>query len=255
MTTQLIYDETFEGWLSCVFEVYERKLSDVSLCSLSCTQSFAFAEVLAVRTDEQKAARVRKGIEKRLSKEAANKLSRVWLSEISGIDAVMLSYVRYAFDSKQNIEKDFGHPAVLKIEQTNKMIGREKHRMEAFVRFQSTQDGIYYAMVEPDFDVLPLLIPHFQNRYADQRWLIYDVKRKYGIYYNLQETITVSIAFGQDTQKGTDVSIVFDEKELLYQQLWKQYFKSTNIASRKNPRLHVQHMPLRYWKYLTEKKG
>ncbi|RZL34744.1 MAG: DUF4130 domain-containing protein, partial [Pedobacter sp.] len=45
-----------------------------------------------------------------------------------------------------------------------------------------------------------------------------------------------------------------NEKEELYTHLWKDYFKSTNIESRKNTKLHVQHVPKRYWKYLTEKQ-
>ena len=42
------------------------------------------------------------------------------------------------------------------------------------------------AIVQPDFNVLPLIEKHFRERYADQRWLIYDVRRKYGLYYDLQ---------------------------------------------------------------------
>lgn len=251
---QLIYDETFEGWLTCVFEVYERKLRDAVLSGKNHIQSGVFDAAMEVITDEHKAARVWKGIQKTLSAGAARQLSNVWLSELPDMHNIMLAYVRYAFDSKQNIEKDFSHPAVLKVQQVNRMIGREKHRMEAFVRFELTQDGIYYAVAEPDFNVLPLIIPHFKNRYADQRWLIYDVKRKYGIYYDLETVTTISMSFDADVKKGTDVSIVFDEREELFQRLWQQYFKSTNIVSRKNPKLHVQHMPLRYWKYLTEKK-
>ena len=46
---------------------------------------------------------------------------------------------------------------------------------------------------------------------------------------------------------------MFDEDELVFQTLWRDYFKSTNIKSRKNMRLHIQHVPKRYWKYLSEK--
>jgi probable DNA metabolism protein len=46
-----------------------------------------------------------------------------------------------------------------------------------------------------------------------------------------------------------------DEKEELYQHLWQQYFSTLNIAARKNLKLHIQHMPKRYWRYLVEKKG
>ena len=45
----------------------------------------------------------------------------------------------------------------------------------------------------------------------------------------------------------------FDESEIYFQKLWEEYFKSTNIKTRANMRLHVQHMPKRYWKYLSEK--
>ncbi|MDD3778627.1 MAG: DUF4130 domain-containing protein, partial [Proteiniphilum sp.] len=43
-----------------------------------------------------------------------------------------------------------------------------------------------------------------------------------------------------------------DEK--LFQELWKGYFKAMTIKERINPRLQRQHMPKRFWKYLTEKQ-
>ncbi|HCV81945.1 MAG TPA: DNA metabolism protein, partial [Zunongwangia profunda] len=46
---------------------------------------------------------------------------------------------------------------------------------------------------------------------------------------------------------------VLHENEISFQKLWKSYFESTNIKSRKNTKLHLQHVPKRYWKYLTEK--
>lgn len=67
--------------------------------------------------------------------------------------------------------------------------------MKAYVRFKLTKDQLYYAFVEPDHNVLPLIAGHFKGRYAGQRWLIYDVKRKYGIYYDLQTVTTVEIDF------------------------------------------------------------
>ena len=121
--------------------------------------------------------------------------------------------------------------------------------MEAFVRFQKTGDGIYYSLVEPDYNVLPLISKHFEKRYADQSWLIYDGRRNYGIYYDLQSVATVQL---QRSSEGDEH--VFDVSEDKYQQLWKQYFRSVNIPARKNMRLHLQHMPRRYWKNLVEKQ-
>jgi probable DNA metabolism protein len=44
------------------------------------------------------------------------------------------------------------------------------------------------------------------------------------------------------------------EDEQLFQKLWKAYFKSLTIKERINPKLQRQHLPKRYWKYLTEKQ-
>ena len=151
----------------------------------------------------------------------------------------------------QGVENDYGHPDVLAVQQTSKKVHREKHRMEAFVRFQLTNDGLYYALIQPDYNVLPLIHSHFKNRYADQRWLIYDSRRKYGLYYDLDKVEEVRIDF---SESGSETPNIYDEEEGLYQELWKQYFDSINIKARKNMKLHIQHVPKRYWKYLVEKQ-
>ena len=124
--------------------------------------------------------------------------------------------------------------------------------MEAFVRFQKLGDGTFYAGIEPDFNVLPLLIKHFKDRYADQKWIIYDMKRKYGIYYDLQTVEYMEIDFSTGGSLKEPSGIYFED-EKLYQHLWKNYFNSVNITSRKNIKLHLRHIPRRYWKHLTEK--
>jgi len=102
--------------------------------------------------------------------------------------------------------------------------------------------------------VLPLIRKHFTDRYADQRWLIYDTRRKYGLYYDLQNTSEVNIAFEINPHDPHQESIIHDDKEALYQALWQQYFSSANIIARKNMKLHIKHMPKRYWKNLIEKR-
>ena len=110
------------------------------------------------------------------------------------------------------------------------------------------------AIIQPDFNVLPLISNHFKKRYADQQWLIYDSRRKYGLYYNMNAVSEVQIDFTTDLQNEDAKNNSYDENEILYQELWKQYFSSVNIKARKNTKLHIQHMPKRYWKFLTEKK-
>lgn len=167
---------------------------------------------------------------------------------------MLLRYAQYVIKSANSVERNFANADVLFVNQTAKKVDREKHRMKAFIRFQKTKDELYYAIVQPDFNVLPLIISHFKDRYADQRWLIYDVRRKYGLFYDKKSVEEVNINFAENINDVAAKQNVYDEQEDLYQSLWQTYFDNVNIKARKNMKLHIQHMPKRYWKYLVEKQ-
>ena len=172
----------------------------------------------------------------------------------TGVEDVLCQVIDYAVKNPTvNVMKDFSNPYVLETSKLTKSVGREKHRMEAFIRFEELQDGIYFAKIDPDFDVLTLIIGHFKNRYQDQKWLIYDLRRKYGVFYDLSTIEIVSMDLDIKTLNDK-TNQVFSDTEIDYQKLWWEYFDHTNIKERKNIKLHIQHVPKRYWKYLTEKK-
>jgi hypothetical protein len=56
-------------------------------------------------------------------------------------------------------------------------------------------------------DILPLLAEHFQDRYADQRWIIYDLTRKYGLYYDLEKTEEIELGTAPQMHARTCGSI------------------------------------------------
>ena len=249
----VVYDGSVEGFLCAVFDVYEYKFTDVNIVPAHKHQPSLFAASHTANFNLQHSDRVWQGLQKKLTKDAQDQLYRTFLSELDGIENTLLQYIQYVFSTDTFMEEDYSNAAVLTVFQTAKKVWREKHRMEAFVRFQRTADDLYYAIIEPDYNVLPLIAEHFQTRYQDQRWMIYDARRKYGLYYDMNTVSTVQIQFSEEMATGKDVSSVYDESEAIYQQLWKQYFKSVNIAARKNTKLHIQHMPRRYWKFLPEK--
>ncbi|GAB4092575.1 TIGR03915 family putative DNA repair protein [Flaviaesturariibacter terrae] len=248
------YDGTFEGFLCAIFDVFDYKLADAEIVAERRFQGSIFSDVHDARMDPRHSSRVWKGLQKKLSPEGLQQVYRCFLSGIDGIEATLLRFIRYVFASAASVEEDFSHPDVLAVSQVARTVWREQHRMEAFVRFQKTADGLYYAVIDPDHDVLPLIAPHFERRYADQRWVIYDSRRRYGLHYDGVETRTVEIQFSESVSAGKDLAAVYDPEEAFYQQLWQQYFRSVNIPSRKNTKLQLQHMPRRYWKYLPEQR-
>ena len=249
--TTLIYDGSFEGLLTAVFDIYELKLGHVRLLKGEWRNTALFETTIKVVTENTRATRVLKGLKQKLSAMGVQRLYAAHLAEMEGEDDNLLGYIRYVFDSPVNVEEDYGNKYVMRVSEIVRMIRRERHRMEAFIRFQELKDKTFYAAVEPDFNVIPLLIKHFRDRYADQKWMIYDIRRSYGVYYDLHDTQYISLDFA--TVNPGNVIAAFNDNEAVYQDLWKNYFTSVNIPARKNTKLHLRHIPKRYWKHLTEK--
>ena len=249
------YDGSFEGLLSVIFEVYACKAWPDKIEKQGQEQPGIFAENQLVITNEENAARVWQGLKKKLSESACSDLYKTYLWGQPGFEMLIFRYVELVFASSTNIEENFAADCVRQISQVSRQIFREKHRMEAFVRFQKTADNLFYATISPDFNVLPLLQEHFEKRYADQRWLIYDLKRNYGLYYDLEKATFICLEeTGENVKNGKLPANILAEKEPLYQELWQTYFQHVNIPERNNRKLHLRHMPVRYWKYLTEKQ-
>ncbi|UZH54186.1 TIGR03915 family putative DNA repair protein [Salinimicrobium tongyeongense] len=249
----LSYDGTLEGFLTCVFTAYEEKLKVVAINASENTTQQLFTASYEVITHSGKAKRVWLSLKKKTSAAGLRDLKWAFLSEISQMEMQLYRMIRYILAENVPVDRDFSHPAVLKVAQAAKKVGREKHRMEAFVRFRRTRDEVYFAAIEPDFNVLPLIKSHFKNRYADQKWIIYDLKRNFGIAWDLAAVNYISLDLDPEVGISGAPEAYFHSSEIAFQQLWNQYFTSTNIKSRANSKLHLQQLPKRYWKYLTEK--
>lgn len=248
------YDGSFEGLLSVIFQVYDHKAAPNSIQPLAAVQGGLFAQPVEVDTDETAAARVWEGLLRYMDQDARTRLFHVFLSEQPDRELLVFRYADLAMRAGRDISENYADDNVRRVQRLAQQMYREKHRMEAFVRFEKTSDGLFHATIDPDFDVLPLIAPHFTKRYADQRWLIFDKRRRYGLYYDLHRTDVVEFE-STAPQRSTAVSAtVLDEREPLFKLLWQSYFDHVNIPERKNMKLHRRHMPLRYWRYLSEKQ-
>ena len=252
--TTYVFDGSMEGLFCAVFEWFERKPGPVKLQTQQQHQPSAFDTELMVINDAAKAHRIWKGLSERLAKGWTRRIYCAYLSEQPETYQQLFELICHLFLNPKGAEANFGNDAVLHVAQMARKVEREKHRMEAFIRFQHTADGIFYCGIDPDFNVLPLILNHFKNRYADQQWIIYDIKRNYGLFYDLNQAEEIRMEFSHPKSKFQPAIQTLSEKENLYACLWKDYFKSTNIVARKNTKLHIQHVPKRYWKYLTEKQ-
>lgn len=248
------YDKTFEGLLTAIFEAYSRKTFPDKLISEGSITPMFTEEEFTVVTDDSKSSRVWSSLQKKLSKTACNILNYIWLSEEEGSDELLFRYICKVFNNVHSIEMNFGDDDVLQIHNLAKKVAKEVQYLKQFIRFQKAADGIFFAPVSPIYNAMPLTINHLTDRFSDQKWVIYDLKRKYGYYYDLKTVIEITLDNDEHLLGGKLDDAIMAEDEKLFQELWKGYFKSMTIKERINPKLQRQHMPKRFWKYLTEKQ-
>ena len=248
------YDATYQGLLTAIFQAYDRRELDVDIVPEDRYQESFFSQPVPVTTDEAQAKRVLAGLEQRV-RGAGKWLHRLFLTEQPGTERLILHYLRRQFASKMDVRKDASDEKIRALQRLHQQMGREEHRMHAFVRFQETPDGMFVGLINPDFNCLPLLGEHFGSRYPAMDWLIYDTTRHYGLHWDpttkKAEYITLTTSANSNLRQLSADMLSTTETD--YQEAWKAYFKAVDIPERRNMQLHIQHVPRRYWKYLTEK--
>lgn len=242
------YDSTFNGFLSVVFEIYRQHLdigeihpdrSD-SPCNL-------FMQPFRIETSEESAQRLKRAISNQASPEILSTLDAAFRSEEDGIEMKILAYLRKMFlGIDPTYAKNPTSDEMLPIFMTARSVRREVGGMLGMVRFNRMPDGTYFSEIEPKYDILELLIGHFRGRFANERWVIYDSKRGFGVYYDGKNPVEMSIP------NIRQVSAMNSSDNFV--QLWQDYYKSIAIKERENPKLMKQCLPVRYWKHLPERQ-
>jgi probable DNA metabolism protein len=198
-------------------------------------------------------------LKKKLTKTSLLNIGYCFLSEETGIEKTLLHYIRLLLKQGEKVNDLLVDPAIFRIRHTCEKVDYEVLRMQGFIRFRKLRNQVYYGPIAPDHNVIQLLAPHFKARFADQRWLIHDTRRKTGIYYNGAQVrflpwveMSAAVQSVMKPFQAEQESVLLDKEELKYQQIWDQYFQKVAITERRNKRQQRQRMPERYWRYLVE---
>ena len=262
-----VFDNTLDGLLTAVFDSFFLHQQPEMLLGEGEQLPLFADEPHVVVTDSGKAARVWKGLEKHLSVEGLRMIAVSWLSEERTLNQPLFNFICKVFRQKApsvtdylSMERNASDADVLAVRNSCRRVLHEQLRMKQFIRFQKAKDGTYLSVVSPDHNVLSLITHHFQDRFNDQPWLIYDAKRHYGYYYDgsaapIHITFEDESAVPFDLTNGKLDDEVLSENDKIFQDLWRTYFKAICIKERMNPKKQLNDMPRRYWKYMTEKNS
>lgn len=239
-----IYDGTFEGLLTIVFDCYIKKVIPTRIVS-KCNVEFNFLEELEEKiTDYEKSNRIFNGIVKNISYDTLYNSYYAFLSNSQEKEITILKYLLNGFIIGPKIDTMLSIDFVFAVHSMRKRMLFESHRLKGLLRFIEIGNNIFYASIHPDNNVIENLGHHFINRLPTQNFIIHDKNRNIAFIYNTKEYEIVN-------SSTLNISTI-SENELKYQKLWSTFFNTISIKERTNSRLQMQYMPKKYWQDLIE---
>lgn len=236
-------DGTLDSFYTAVFYAYTEKN-----CIVTSTRNIQLtigAYIKNVVTEADKAERVKKKL-KEYDPDCFYELNRILKSGDIKKENVALEYIRLIVKQKTAVRERLSDVAVINAMNVLQKVTYETHRMKGFLRFIECNNGVMYAPFSPDNDITEYLMPHFSERFKSISFIIHDIKRKkMGLYTNGKYILS-------DAPEKVDLYLSNDENA--FQNLWKEYYNSVNIAERQHLKQMKGYMPVRYWSFLPEKQ-
>jgi DNA polymerase len=131
---------------------------------------------------------------------------------------------------------------VMRLNQMEKQVRRDAHKMKAFVRFRrimSDQNEQFIAWHRPDHRIVRKVAPFFSRRFKGMNWAIFTPDES--VVWD-QKTLT----YGKGVPRRKTPQ--FDELE----ELWKTYYRSIFNPARVKVKMMKSEMPVRYWDTMPE---
>lgn len=238
MYNLLKFDGSFIGFLSLLHYAKMHKITPQNIITPHTPLSL-FDEPVFVENNKVKSEQYYQYLQQKMPKFALQNFCYGFLYDDKPIYLQLFNYLNL----QNNALKDSAFEPVKSVEKASKYVRKERHRMLGFIRFSKLNNGIFYAQMEPKSNVLVLLGNHFKQRLLDE-WIIHDTKRSLALLHN----------HGQLSIKQVDKfdTPSFAKEELACKELWKKFFTSISINSRKNYKTQRGYVPLFYRAFMDE---
>ena len=140
--------------------------------------------------------------------------------------------------------EDKADPDIRRIEELDKNVRRDSHKMHAFVRFrlvESEEDGPehYVAWFEPEHHILRANAGFFVRRFANMRWSI--LTPQGSLHWDGEALVEGPPAQRSDAPNGDPT-----------EDLWRKYYASIFNPARLKVGAMLREMPRKYWKNMPE---
>lgn len=248
MNITLVCEDSFDGIMAAIYNgwVLMNRGNQVHIHPGKDYAPTFFSEFVEIETDLEKAIKVAESIRVKISEKAYQMVYGACMHFEEDRADTVLGFLKMAYPMGAKSTQMLGNPYVMRLMELKRKVLGEAHLFKEFIRFDELKGGVLYGKIEPKCDVLPFVMQHFEARFPEENWIIYDEKRKKSAVHrhNLESVIVEN----QDMEELTNGL----QTEDAYKDLWKIFFNTIGIESRCNPVCQRNHMPKWYRKNVVE---
>lgn len=248
-------ENSIEGILSGIYQAwdaaYGHEFIRLSVPDLEESPNFLlFSEYRTVITDPEQAEKVARTIRNKISVSVYETMIRALLSDNPQKADAVYHMLPGALRMGERVLKHLADPYVQAVFEMDRYVGNETHRYLQFLRFEELKNGVMLAKFQPNSDLLEAVTPHFENRFPQENFIIYDTGRGKASFHRQGFPFIVRQVTAEEMAQFSE----FSGKEEKFQQLWKLFFTAIAVEERRNEKLQRNLLPLHYRRYMTEWK-
>lgn len=243
-------EDSLEGVLTAIYDAFveknrmsEFKDGDISIVIGENQDMFLFTKLIVVETDLDKAQKTLLSIQKKISFFAYKRV----LSALCHFDKdrgnAVLGFLIKGFPMGASVMEALSDAYVMRVMELSRKVDNESHMFCGLVRFHDVGKFLY-GEIEPKCNVLPQIMEHFEDRFPNQSYVIYDKKKQVALVH----PALCQSFFVYGDEWNVDVSQYSDR----FEELWKEYFEHIEIKERHNPRCQNNLLPKWYRKNMVE---
>jgi len=245
-------EDSIEGIFSAVYSAWELKYghqnTELRVLGTESENLELFAEYILLQADAEKSEKVLNTIRRTCSDRVYEQLFKAACSDAPDKADAIYRYIRIALKMGSKVANHLTDPAVVRIMELNRAVGNEQHHYLGFLRFIEIPGNILLARYKPRHRLTELIMPHFADRFQEERFVIWDTGRNVaGVYQPGHGYVMVEL-----TKEQTDVLQEYDEDNLAAEQLWKAFVENISIKERENRKLQRNNLPLHFRTYMPE---
>ena len=245
--------DSIEGIFSAVYAAWELKYGheNTSIALWETAEGETpelFSEYIRLEPDSVKAEKVLQTMRKQCCPLVYERLFHAAYADAADKADVIYRYIQLALKMGDKVLNHLTDAAVVRMMELSRAVGNERHHYAGFLRFIAIPGNVLLARYEPKGRLTELLMPHFVDRFPEETFIIWDVRRNVaGFHIPGREYFFMELTEQEKTRL-----LEYTEAGIDTENLWKTFVESISIKERENKKLQRNNIPLHFRTFMPE---